>query len=117
MLIIESFVQSLARQRAAFVQFIARQRAAHRDKFRVFSMLLAFAVFMAVVQQLNPAKGVLILWFLTKVTLAFYIGYWGDRIINWYSRPHTLEGIARGAAEKRRATLIFGCLVVAAFVP
>lgn len=98
-------------------QWFTRLREAHHDKFRAFSFLLVFILMMAIVQQLNPAKGGMMLWMVAKGAFAVWAGYWSDRILYRSSRPHTLEGIARGAAEKRRASIVFGWLVVAAFLP
>lgn len=115
---IQRLQQCLAERRASLREQYLRAISAVRDfnPFRAFSMLLSFIVLMSIVHHLNPAKGPMVLWFATKVTIAFWLGYWGDRVLFWYSRPHALEGIARGAAEKRRATIIFACLVVAAFI-
>ncbi|MBI2397716.1 MAG: hypothetical protein HYV17_07950 [Xanthomonadales bacterium] len=101
----------------SIVQFAARLRAAHRDRFRVFSMLLIFVFFMAIVHAMNPAKAGLMAWCIARLCFGVFFGYWADRILFPYARPHTLEGIARGAAEKRRAVIVVGCVIAAALIP
>ena len=91
--------------------------AEHRDKARVQPMLLIFVAFMAVVVYMNPAKVGLTAWGIARLGLGVYFGYWADRILFPYARPHTLEGISRGAAEKRRSWIVVGCVVAAALLP
>jgi len=101
-------------------RFKARVHAAIpalRDKLRATPLLLLGAVTFAVVLVLNPAKVGLLIWGASRIGLYAYLGYWVDRIIFPYARPHELDGIAEGTAWKRRALIVSAALLAGALLP
>jgi hypothetical protein len=69
---------------------------------RGLPMLLMAGALFYFVMQLNPAN----------------FGYWFDRILFPYARPHDEPvGVARGAAMKRRALIVSAAVVSAGFAP
>jgi hypothetical protein len=70
------------------------------------------------VMQLNPAKLGPTLYFYSRIAGAAFLGYWLDRWMYPYARPHDEPvGIARGAAMKRRALIVSAAIVSAGFAP
>lgn len=99
---------------------LARLRAALRklnDKLRASPLLLLFVIAMIPVLVWNPAKVGLTVYGIAKIGLGGYLGYWVDRIVFPYARPHELEGISQGTAWKRRALIVSAALIAAAFIP
>jgi hypothetical protein len=92
-------------------------RAAVRDKLRATPLLLLGAVTFLWVLHLNPAKVGLLIWGASRIGLCAYLGYWVDRIIFPYARPHALEGIAQGTAWKRRALIVSAAIIAGALLP
>ncbi|HEY4145185.1 putative holin [Pinirhizobacter sp.] len=88
-----------------------------RDLFRATPLLLLGAITFAVVLVLNPAKVGLLIWGASRIGLYAYLGYWVDRIIFPYARPHELQGIAQGTAWKRRALIVAAALLAGALLP
>lgn len=88
-----------------------------RDRLRATPLLLLGAVTFAVVLWLNPAKVGLLIWGASRLGLYAYLGYWVDRIIFPYARPHTLTGIAEGTAWKRRALIVAAAILAGALLP
>ncbi len=80
-------------------------------------LLLAGALFY-LVMQLNPAKLGPTLSLYSRIAGAAFLGYWADRFLFPYARPHEEAiGIARGAAMKRRALIVSACIIAAGFAP
>lgn len=92
-------------------------RATLRDRSRALSLLLLGAVTMVAVLFLNPAKAGLMIWGTARLGVYAYLGYWVDRVIFPYARPHTLTGIAEGTAWKRRALIVASAIVAGALLP
>ncbi|MEW5833639.1 MAG: putative holin [Pseudomonadota bacterium] len=88
-----------------------------RDKLRATPLLLLGAITFAVVLQMNPAKVGLLIWGASRIGLYAYLGYWVDRIIFPYARPHALEGIAQGTAWKRRALIVAAAIIAGSMLP
>lgn len=88
-----------------------------RDKLRASPLLALFLVAFVPVVLMNPAKVGLTLYGLAKTALFAYGGYWCDRLLYPSGRPHTLVGIERGAAEKRRAFVVAAWIIAAALIP
>jgi hypothetical protein len=88
-----------------------------RDLMRC-SPLLAFGLVASVIVfLLNPAKLGLMLWGCARLAVYAYIGYWIDRVLFKYARPHTLDGIAEGTAWKRRALIVSAAILAGALLP
>lgn len=99
------------------LRFWARIAPKVRDRLRGSPMLLLGLVAFAIVFWLNPAKLGLMLWGCSRLAVYAYIGYWVDRTLFPYARPHTLDGIAEGTAWKRRALIVVGCILAGALLP
>lgn len=87
------------------------------SKLRVWPLLLVSVILLAIVIGMAPTKLGLIVYGLGKLAAGAWLGYWIDRLLYPYARPHTLEGIAQGAACKRRAIIVAACVVAMALVP
>lgn len=106
--------------RTIFQRIKDRLRAALpalRDKLRATPLLLLGAITFGVVLVMNPAKVGLLIWGASRIGLYAYLGYWVDRIIFPYARPHVLTGIAQGTAWKRRALIVSAALLAGALLP
>lgn len=95
----------------------SRIRAFIGDQLRAWQLLLIFALLIAIVVWMAPAKLGLTLYGFGKIAGGMYLGLWGDRLFFPYARPHELGGIERGAACKRRAIIIAACAVAAVLIP
>ncbi|MGB3749435.1 MAG: putative holin [Rhodanobacter sp.] len=102
---------------SAIWYFFQHHWPAWRDKLRATPLLLLGAITFAVVLVLNPAKAGLLIWGASRIGLYAYLGYWVDRVIFPYARPHTLTGIAEGTAWKRRALIVAAALIAGALLP
>lgn len=87
------------------------------DKVRGWPLLVIFILTGAIVWALAPQKVGLLLWLLAKSSCLCYLAYWVDRIAFPYARPHLLQGIAHGTAQKRRASLLLAALIAAGVSP
>ena len=87
------------------------------NQFRAWQILLLFAVLTAIVVAMAPAKLGLTLYGFGKIAGGIYVGFWGDRLIFPYARPHEQVGESRNAACLRRAIFIAACVLAAAFIP
>ncbi|WP_430391088.1 putative holin [Dyella sp. 20L07] len=88
-----------------------------RDKLRATPLLIMGAMTFLIVLMLNPAKVGLLIWGASRLGLYAYLGYWVDRIIFPYARPHTLQGVAEGTAWKRRALIVAAAILAGALLP
>lgn len=88
-----------------------------RDKLRATPLLALGAVTFGVVLVMNPAKVGLLIWGASRIGVYAYLGYWVDRVIFPYARPHTLTGIAEGTAWKRRALIVAAALIAGGLLP
>lgn len=88
------------------------------DKLRAAPLVAIFLIAFAITVALAPAKAGLAIWGVAKLACGGYIGYWIDRLCyRPESRPHRLEGISRGAAEKRRAIIIAASVIATGLLP
>ncbi len=87
------------------------------SKLRAWQLLLIALLALVIVIGMAPTKLGLILYGLGKLAAGAWLGYWIDRLLYPYARPHTLDGIAQGAACKRRAIIVAACVVAMALVP
>jgi len=87
------------------------------DLLRCSPLLILGLVAFAIVFWLNPAKLGLMLWGCARLAVYAYIGYWVDRALFPYARPHTLDGIAEGTAWKRRALIVSAAILAGALLP
>ena len=90
--------------------------AAIKDKLRASPLLLIFLVTLVGVFALAPQKAALALWGVSRIAMGGYLGYWTDRLV-FHTRPHQLQGIERGAAEKRRSTIVAASIIAAGLIP
>lgn len=88
-----------------------------RDALRASPLLVLFVVTLAITAALNPAKVGLVVWGVAKLGMGGYAGYWIDRLIFPYARPHQLTGIEAGTSWKRRALIVSATVVAAALTP
>lgn len=83
-----------------------------KDKLRAAPWLVATLGLLGVIVVLYPEQIGLFVWALCKVTAAAYVGYWVDRTMFRYSRPHQLrDSDAKRAAWFRRAIIVAACIV------
>lgn len=101
----------------ALTKTFASLRMPVRDKLRASPLLLLGVIAFAVVFVLNPAKLGLMLWGCSRLAVYAYIGYWVDRVMFPYARPHELDGIAEGTAWKRRALIVSAAILAGALLP
>lgn len=88
------------------------------DKLRAAPLVAIFLIAFAITIALAPAKAGLAVWGIAKLACGGYVGYWIDRLCYRYeSRPHRLEGISRGAAEKRRAIIVAASVIATGLLP
>lgn len=104
---------SLARLRAR----LAGLKSALADKLRAAPLLAVFLIAFAITVWLNPAKVGLTVWGIAKLGMGGYVGYWIDRLVFPYARPHQLTGIEAGTSWKRRAIIVSASVVAAALIP
>lgn len=88
-----------------------------RDLARGSPLLVLGLIAFGIVFLLNPAKLGLMLWGCARLAVYAYIGYWVDRALFPYARPHTLDGIAEGTAWKRRALIVSAAILAGALLP
>ncbi|MBZ9610790.1 putative holin [Rheinheimera maricola] len=77
----------------------------------IVAVILLFAIAMVSPQQLP-----VVLYKLALVTLASVLGYWVDRSLFPYDRPHTYaetgeDLMPRGLAMLRRALIVLACVL------
>lgn len=78
------------------------------DKLRVFPLALLSAALLAVIGAFAPQQLPVVLYKLVLVTLFGFAGYWVDRFIFPYARPHALTG---SLPQLRRAIIVASCVV------
>lgn len=89
------------------------------DKLRAWPWLLGALVTTLVVAAVAPYQLGVLVWSLSKLSLGAYLGYWIDRSVFHYARPHALQptpmstpqiyGFA--AAMLRRAIIIASAIL------
>lgn len=87
------------------------------DKVRGWPLVLIFVITMPIVVLISPERVGILLWLLTKAAFYCYFAYWVDRLAFPYARPHMLQGIAHGTAQKRRALLLAAAIFAAGITP
>lgn len=87
------------------------------DKLRIWPWLcLAFA-FIAIVAVVAPYQLGVLAWSLSKLSLGAYLGYWVDRSIFHYCRPHAfLEHNTSVPPAVFAASMIRRALIIAAAI-
>lgn len=70
------------------------------DKLRALPWLLLALVATAVVALLAPYQLGVLVWSLSKLAFGAYLGYWIDRTIFHYARPHDLFHLANRLAAQ-----------------
>lgn len=96
---------------------LAALKLSLRDKLRASPLLVVFLVAFAITAWMNPAKVGLTIWGIAKLGMGGYVGYWIDRLVFPYARPHQLKGIEAGTSWKRRAIIVAAAVIAAALTP
>jgi hypothetical protein len=98
------------------------------DLIRAWPLAAVGAFLVLVVLLADLARVDVLIWGLTKVAVLAYAGYWIDRWLFPYARPHD-HWFALGAAEHalpdeitvlpqiRRAIIIAACILTATLIP
>lgn len=79
-----------------------------KDKLRVFPLALFSAALLALIGAFAPQQLPVVLYKLVLVTLFGFAGYWVDRFIFPYARPHTQNGTL---PQLRRAIVVAACVL------
>lgn len=86
-----------------------------RDRLRAWPWLALALVCCAVVAVVAPWQLGVLVWALAKLACAAWLGYWIDRTIFPYARPHEAhDNQAFGAATLRRALILVGAMIALA---
>lgn len=96
---------------------LSRLKLTLADRLRASPLLVVFLIAFAITVWLNPAKVGLTIWGIAKLCMGGYVGYWIDRLVFPYARPHGLKGIEAGTSWKRRAIIVSASIVAAALTP
>ncbi|MDT8428510.1 MAG: putative holin [Pseudomonadales bacterium] len=62
------------------------------DKLRAWPALVVAIIAITIVATIAPYQIGVLVWSLSKLALGAYLGYWVDRCLFPYARPHTLLG-------------------------
>lgn len=86
------------------------------DTLRVWPWLLGALLATVVVAFIAPYQLGVLMWSLSKLALGAYLGYWIDRSIFHYARPHTLSieidgELVIAASLLRRALLVAAAIL------
>jgi hypothetical protein len=83
-----------------------------RDLLRGWPWLFLSVLTLACTLVLAPAQAVVLIWSLSKLALAAYLGYWIDRTLFPYARPdQPQEGFSRNWSMLRRAILVAAVVI------
>lgn len=82
----------------------------------VWLLLVLSLVLLLPVLMLNPAKLGAYLWFMTKISGAFVLGYLFDIAAFRGADPRFLDGIEKTMAQSRRAMLIAAAIIGAGLI-
>lgn len=77
---------------------------------------IAAIVLLCAIAFISPQQLPVVLYKLALVTLACVLGYWVDRALYPYDRPHTYEEcgedlLPRGLAMLRRSLIVLACVL------
>lgn len=84
------------------------------NPFRLFGWTLTTILLMAVLFALRAEQAPVILYKLCLVTAGAVLGYWIDRALFPYARPHTQIGsftVFWALLMIRRAVIVFACIL------
>lgn len=88
------------------------------DKARALPILAVAAVMLAIAVMSSSISILFTLYALGKVALFGYLGYWIDRVVFPYGRPHLADGEdLQVFASIRRAIIVAACIIAAGLVP
>lgn len=89
-----------------------------RDYLRAWPILLVALVMMVIAAASSQISLGVTLYGLGKSALGGYGGYWLDRLVFPYGRPHeSAQEDDRLARSIRRALIVAACVIAAALVP
>jgi|TARA_R110001583_G_scaffold9243_3_gene43925 hypothetical protein len=87
------------------------------DKLRIWPWLCLALAFTAIVAVVAPYQLGVLAWSLSKLSLGAYLGYWVDRSIFHYCRPHAfLEHRSAVQPDAFAASMIRRALIIAASI-
>jgi len=86
-----------------------------RDRLRAWPWLALALAACGVMAVIAPWQLGVLVWALAKLALAAWLGYWIDRTVYPYARPHEAhDNQAFGAATLRRAIILVGAMIALA---
>ncbi|MBZ9612157.1 putative holin [Rheinheimera maricola] len=83
---------------------------------RLFTWIILSLALIAAIAFFSPHQMPLVLYKVALVSLAAVLGYWLDRALYPYDRPHTYaetgeDLVPRGLAMLRRALIVLACVL------
>ena len=84
-----------------------------RDRLRAWPWLAAALVACTAVAVIAPWQLGVLAWGLAKLSCAAYLGYWIDRTIFPYSRPHEACSPQAGASAQQRRAIVLAAAMIA----
>ncbi len=81
------------------------------DRLRAWPWLAGAIIAMVVLGVLAPHQLGVLVWSLTKLSIGAYLGYWIDRSVFPYARPHELKIEWRIWAMMRRAIIVAAVII------
>lgn len=79
--------------------------------FRAWPWLVMAALLLFGVIWVSPTQALMLLWSLAKLSLAAYLGYWLDRTLFPYARPHDPRVGGPANAMLRRAIIVAAVVI------
>lgn len=87
------------------------------DVMRTWPILLVAVVMLAASMLTSGVSLAVTLYGLGKIAAGGYLGYWIDRLLFPYARPHEQDEADRIFGCLRRAIIVAACVIAAALVP
>jgi hypothetical protein len=79
---------------------------------RMWDFILASLALFAVIVYVAPEQVGVVLYKLALVSLGGVVGYWLDRRLFPYSRPHAVNGVMVTSAAMVRRAIIIGAVIL-----
>lgn len=87
------------------------------DKLRIWPWLFLALVFTCIIAFVAPYQIGVLVWSLSKLSLGAYLGYWIDRSVFHYCRPHAfIEHRPAVQPEVLTASMIRRAIIIAASI-
>lgn len=81
------------------------------NRLRAWPWLASALVALSAVCLIAPYQIGVLIWSLSKLLLGAYLGYWIDRSLFYYGRPHEIADADRPAAMLRRAIIVAAAII------